>query len=356
MSDELQRLRGEIDRLDEEVLQRLNERAQLAHRIGQLKQGAAVYRPEREAQVLRRIAELNKGPLDAQVVTRIFREVMSACLALEQPLKIAYFGPAGTFTESAARKHFGSAPDFFPLSTIDDVFRLVEAGNADYGVVPVENSTEGVVGRTLDLLLATPLKICGESSLRIHQHLLSKASDLGGVKRLFSHTQSLAQCHEWLNRNVPQLTRVPVASNAEGARLAAQDQESCAIAGEAAAELYGLNSLAANIEDDPNNTTRFLVLGRQDVGPSGQDKTSLVCSARNRPGAVYELLSPLTEHGVSMTKFESRPSRTGMWEYVFYIDVEGHQKDPAVANALEGLRNKAAFVKILGSYPRAISV
>lgn len=356
MSDELQHLRGEIDRLDEEVLQRLNERAQLAHRIGQLKQGAAVYRPEREAQVLRRIAQLNKGPLDTQVVTRIFREVMSACLALEQPLKIAYFGPAGTFTESAARKHFGSAPDFFPLGTIDDVFRLVEAGNADYGVVPVENSTEGVVGRTLDLLLATPLKICGESSLRIHQHLLSKASDLGGVKRLFSHTQSLAQCHEWLNRNVPQLTRVPVASNAEGARLAALDEESCAIAGEAAAELYGLNSLAANIEDDPNNTTRFLVLGRQDVGPSGQDKTSLVCSARNRPGAVYELLSPLTEHGVSMTKFESRPSRTGMWEYVFYIDVEGHQKDPAVADALEGLRNKAAFVKVLGSYPRAISV
>ncbi len=354
--DELQRLRKEIDQLDEEVLQRLNERARLAHRIGALKQGAAVYRPEREAQVLRRIADLNQGPLEDAVVTRIFREVMSACLALEQPLKIAYFGPAGTFTETAARKQFGSAPDFFPLNTIDEVFRTVEAGNADYGVVPVENSTEGAVGRTLDLLLATPLKICGESNLRIHQNLLSKASDVAQVKRLYSHTQSLGQCHEWLNRNLPQLPRVPVASNAEGARLAAEDAESCCIAGEAAAELYGLNFLARNIEDDPNNTTRFLVLGRQDVGPSGEDKTSLVCSAQNRPGAVHSLLAPLAECGVSMTKFESRPSRTGMWEYVFYIDVEGHQADPAVARALEGLRAKAAFVKVLGSYPRALKI
>lgn len=352
MSDELLNLRNRIDHLDEEILARLSERARCAQRVGEIKQGN-IYRPEREAQVLRRLADINPGPLPAAAVQRIFREVMSACLALEQPLKVAYLGPAGTFSESASRKHFGSAPNFLPMPSIDDVFRAVESGNADYGVVPVENSTEGAVGGTLDLLLANPLKVCGEVKLRIHQHLLSRAEGIGGAKRLYSHAQSLAQCHEWLNRNLASLPRVPVASNAEAARLAAEDPESCAIAGEAAAELYGLNKLASNIEDDPNNSTRFLVIAGHESGPSGKDKTSLVCSASNRPGAMYALLEPLARHGVDMTKLQSRPARGGLWEYVFYVDIEGHQSDAPVAAALKELSDRAAFVKVLGSYPVA---
>lgn len=353
MSDELLNLRNDIDRLDEEILARLAERARNAQRIGVIKQGN-LYRPEREAQVLRRLADANPGPLPDVAVQRIFREIMSACLALEKPLKVAYLGPAGTFSESASRKHFGSAPNFVPMAAIDDVFRAVEAGNADYGVVPVENSTEGAVGGTLDLLLANPVRICGEVKLRIHQHLLSRADGIGAAKRLYSHAQSLAQCHEWLNRNLANLPRVPVASNAEAARLAAEDAESCAIAGEAAAELYDLKVLAANIEDDPNNTTRFLVIGRHDSEVSGRDKTSLVFSAPNRPGAMHTLLEPLARHGVDMTKLQSRPARGGLWEYVFYVDFLGHQHDPEVAAALAELNEKAAFVKVLGSYPIAV--
>lgn len=355
MSEDLQRLRAEIDRLDEEVLQRLSRRAEIAHEIGRVKGGAVVYRPEREAQVLRRITGLNQGPLTDGTVWHIFREIMSACLALEQPLRIAYFGPEGTFTEGAAKKHFGSAPNFTAMSTIDEVFRAVEAGHADYGVVPVENSTEGAVGRTLDLLLQMPIRICGEVMLRIHQHLLSKAEKLEDVRRLYSHSQSLAQCHEWLNRHLPNLPRVPVASNAEAARMAAEDAESCAIAGEAAAARYGLNRLAHDIEDDPNNTTRFLVVGMHDAGPSGRDKTSIVCASQNKAGAMYALLEPLARHDVSMSKFESRPSRTGLWEYVFYVDVEGHQSEERVAKAFAELRERAAFVKVLGSYPSAVA-
>ncbi|MCC4115243.1 prephenate dehydratase [Aromatoleum toluclasticum] len=352
MSDELKNLRNTIDRLDEEILARLAERARSAQRIGEIKQGN-LYRPEREAQVLRRLAAANPGPLPDEAVQRIFREIMSACLTLEHPTKVAYLGPAGTFSESAARKHFGGAAALMPTAAIDDVFRAVEAGNADYGVVPVENSTEGAVGGVLDLLLANPLKICGEVNLRIHQHLLSKADGIGAAKRLYSHAQSLAQCHEWLNRNLAHLSRVPVASNAEAARMASEDPESCAIAGEAAAELYGLNVLAANIEDDPNNTTRFVVIGDHDAGPSGCDKTSLVCSASNRPGAMHALLEPLARHGVDMTKLQSRPARGGLWEYVFYVDIDGHREDAGVAAALRELNERAAFVKVLGSYPVA---
>ena len=349
---ELLKLRNEIDAIDDELLAKFAHRAQLAQRIGEIKQGN-VYRPEREAQVLRRLGDANPGPLPSAAIQRVFRELMSACLALEQPLKVAYLGPAGTFSESAARKHFGGGPTLTPMVAIDDVFRSVEAGTVDYGVVPVENSTEGAVGRTLDLLLLNPLKICGEVKLRIHQHLLSKADGFGTARRVYSHAQSLAQCQEWLNRNLPSLPRVPVASNAEAARLAAADPESVAIAGEAAGELYGLNILAANIEDDPNNTTRFLIICQHDAGPSGKDKTSLVCSAPNRSGAMHKLLQPLGEHGVSMTKLQSRPARSGLWEYVFYIDFEGHQTDPEVAAALAALNEYASFVKVLGSYPVA---
>jgi chorismate mutase/prephenate dehydratase len=355
--NELIGLRDRIDAVDNEVLRLLSERARFAHRIGEIKHGN-IYRPEREAQVLRRIAETNPGPLPEGAVRTIFREIMSACLALEQPLKIAYFGPAGTFTESAAKQHFGSAPSFTPCLTIDDVFRAVESGNADYGVVPVENSTEGAVGRTLDLLMTSPLMICGEASLRIHQNLMSKSASVERLQKLYSHAQSLAQCHEWLNRNLPHVPRVPVASNAEAARMAALEPDSCAIAGEAAAKLYELNILAANIEDDPNNTTRFLVLAQHDSGPSGADKTSFVCSAQNKPGAVHDLLTPLKTHGVSMSKFESRPARGfggSKWAYVFFIDVDGHRQDPVVARALDDLRGQVGFLKELGSYPKAPS-
>jgi chorismate mutase/prephenate dehydratase len=353
--EELGKLREGIDALDGEVLRLLSERAKLAQRVGEIKHGN-IYRPEREAQVLRRIAELNPGPLPEAAVRTIFREVMSACLALEQPLKIAYFGPAGTFTESAAKKHFGSAPTFTAFLTIDDVFRAVESGQVDYGVVPIENSTEGSVGRTLDQMLTSPLMICGEVNLRIHQNLMTRAASLDGVKKLYSHAQSLAQCHEWLSRNQPNLARVPVASNAEAARMAAQDPEACAIAGEAAARLYELNILAENIEDDPNNTTRFVVLAGHDSGPSGRDKTSFVCSAQNKPGAVHDLLTPLKGHGVSMSRFESRPARglgNSRWEYVFFIDVEGHRSEAKLQAALDDLRGCVGFLKELGSYPRA---
>jgi chorismate mutase/prephenate dehydratase len=356
LTEELARLRDGIDGIDAELLRLINERAKLAGRIGTIKHGN-IYRPEREAQVLRRFAEQNPGPLPAAAVQRIAREIMSACLALEQPLSVAYLGPAGTYTEAAARKHFGGAPTLVPGAAIDDVFRAVESGNAHYGVVPIENSTEGAIGRSLDLLLSSSLNICGEVTLPIHHNLMSRSAGLAEVKRVYSHAQSLAQCHEWLNRNLPDVPRVAVSSNAEAARLAAGESGAAAVAGEAAATLYELPILAASIEDDPNNTTRFVVLGEHDANPSGIDRTSLVCSAQNRPGAIHHLLAPFAEHAVSMTRLESRPAKGfggSRWEYVFYIDVEGHRSDTPVAAALEELRRRAGFVKELGSYPRAV--
>jgi chorismate mutase/prephenate dehydratase len=353
MSENLQHLRDQIDALDASILQLINQRAAHAQAIGRLKNGS-VYRPEREAQVLRRIQALNPGPLADEVAARLFREIMSACLALEKPLAVAFLGPLGTFSQSAAIKQFGHAAAMHPSASIDDVFRDVAAGSADYGVVPVENSTEGAINRTLDLLQGTPLKVCGEVDLRIHHHLLRKVAGTAGVKVLYSHSQSLAQCHEWLNRVLPDVPRVSVASNAEAARLAAADDAALAIAGEIAAEIYGLTRLHDNIEDEPDNTTRFLVISQHDAPPSGRDKTSLLMSAHNRPGAVVELLQPLAQHGVSMTKFESRPARSGLWEYVFFVDLEGHRDDAPVAAALAALHDKAAFLKILGSYPVSV--
>jgi chorismate mutase/prephenate dehydratase len=355
-SQELGRLRDGIDAIDGDLLRLINERAKLARRIGEIKQGN-IYRPEREAQVLRRVAERNPGPLSAAAAQRIVREVMSACLALEQPLTIAYLGPAGTYSESAARKHFGGSPTLLPCPAIDDVFRVIESGNAHYGVVPIENSTEGAIGRSLDLLMSSPLQICGEINLPIHHNLMTRCAALADVTRVYSHAQSLAQCHEWLNRNLPLVPRVPVASNAEAARLAAGEAGAAAVAGDAAAELYALPILAASIEDDPNNTTRFVIVAEHDAGISGSDRTSLVCSAQNRPGAVYQLLAPFADNGVSMSRLESRPARGfggSRWEYVFYIDIEGHRSEPAVARALEELRHRAGFVKELGSYPKAV--
>lgn len=357
--DKLKQHRDAIDGIDDQILNLVNQRAGHAKAIGALKGGKLIYRPEREAQVLRRVKESNPGPLSGEAVARLFREIMSACLALEKPLAVAYLGPQGTFSQAAALKAFGHAAQTQACCSIDEVFRQVEAGSMDYGVVPVENSTGGAVGTTLDLLLNTALKICGEVDLRVHQHLLKKTGGLENIQVVYSHPQSLAQCHEWLNKNLPNAKRVNTASNAEAARLAAEDSiESggaiAAIAGDAAAEAYQLNTVAANIEDQPNNTTRFLVVGAHDAAPSGKDKTSLVVSAKNRPGAMFELLAPLADNQVSMCKLESRPSRTGLWEYMFFVDIEGHREDEKVAKALAQLAERAAFLKILGSYPVAV--
>lgn len=345
--------REAIDGLDREILARLNERATHAKAIGALKAGggAAAYRPDREAQVLARLCDTNAGPLSDAAIIGIFRQVMSACLALEQKLRIAYLGPAGTFSHAAVGKHFGGFVDALPYATIDEIFRAGEAGQADYAVVPVENSTEGAVGRTLDLMYATELSICGEIKLRVQQNLLSNARGIGAITKVYSHTQSLAQCALWLARNLPAAARIAVSSNAEAARLAAGEEGAAAIAGEIAASIYGLGILAAHIEDEPNNTTRFWVLGRQAVRPSGIDETSIVMSAANRPGAMHALLEPFARHGVSMTRIESRPARTGLWEYLFFVDVLGHRDDAAVAAALAELALKAPFLKLLGSYP-----
>ncbi|WP_035384359.1 prephenate dehydratase [Ferriphaselus sp. R-1] len=354
MSDEaLKQFRTQIDRIDDELLRLFNQRATLAQQIGHAKQGGAVLRPEREAQVLQRMVDSNNGPLPAQSVTTLFTEVMSHCRALEEPLAVAYLGPTGSFSEAATYKRFGHGGRNVPCGTIDEVFRKVESGEARYGVVPVENSTEGAVGRTLDLLLQSTLKLCGEIPLQVHQCLMS-TSPRNAIRRVYSHPQSLGQCQGWLNANLPNVERIAVASNSEAARMAGQEVGSAAIAGRQAAELFGLTLLDENIEDDPRNTTRFLVIGDQEVAPSGRDKTSLVLSAPNRPGAVHQLLTPLATHGVSMTKLESRPARSGLWEYVFFVDIDGHQQDAKVAAALAELRQVASFVKILGSYPVAV--
>jgi chorismate mutase / prephenate dehydratase len=354
MSDVLKKLRDQIDIIDEKLLALANERAQLAREIGSLKGSGPIYRPEREAQVLRRLLQHNTGPLSDEAVTAIFRGVMSNCRTLEKELSVAFLGPLGTFSEEAANKQFGGLSAPVPCSSIDEVFRMVESKKADYGVVPVENSTEGAIGRTLDLLMQTSLQVCGEVELAIHHCLLGKTEKIKGLKRVYSHSQSLAQCHEWLNSNLPSVERIGTGSNSQAAELAASDRGSVAIASERAAEIYGLKVLEENIEDDPKNTTRFLVISTHDVAPSGKDKTSLVLAARNTPGAVVELLTPLAKHQVSMTKFESRPSKIGMWEYVFFVDIEGHHQDVAVVKALAELQLKASLFKVLGSYPVAV--
>jgi len=350
----LAQLRAEIDALDVQILQNLNARASLARQVGSLKVGQA-YRPEREAEVLLRIKQNNRGPLPDEVVARLFREIMSACLALERPITVAYLGPQGTFSELAAKKHFGEGAELKPQGSIDEVYRNVESNACDFGVIPVENSTEGAVGRSLDLMPQTALRVCGEVLVRIHHHLMaSVALPFDSVLKVFSHGQSLAQCHEWLNTNLPKAERIAVASNAEAARRASLEPFTAAVAGEMAATHYGLTLLASNIEDEPNNTTRFLVLGTYEPKTTGRDKTSLVLSAANRSGAVYEMLTPFANRGVSMSKFESRPSKVALWDYLFFVDIEGHVDDANVTEALIELRKIAGYVKVLGSYPAAV--
>lgn len=353
MSEQLISLRTQIDSIDGQVLRLLNERARLAQSIGHLKNGI-VYKPEREAQVVRRMQAENTGPLPAESISVLYKEIMSACRALEQPLNIAYLGPTGTFSEAAAIKHFGHATQGLACASIDEVFRAVERGEANYGVAPVENSTEGAVNRTLDLLLDSPLKICGEVMLRVRQHLMRKGEGLDGIEVVYSHDQSLGQCHEWLNHNLRAVRTIRVTSNGEAARMAADNPDAAAIAGELAAERYGLTIVARDVEDEANNTTRFLVLGREETAPSGRDKTSLVLSVRNRPGALLDLLRPFAEHGVGLSKLESRPARSGAWEYVFYVDIEGHVADPAIQAALAAAGEHCSFLKVIGAYPVAV--
>ncbi len=350
-------LRTKIDKLDENIQALIGARAACAQEIAALKARAGdanFYRPEREVDVLRRVIARNSGPLGSEDMARLFREIMSACLALEMPMQIAFLGPEGTFTQAAALKHFGRSVRSVPLNGIDDVFREVESGAAHFGVVPIENSTEGVINHTLDMFVTSPLRICGEVELRIHHHLLGRAKTLKKPKRVLSHPQSLAQCREWLEAKLPDVERVPVASNAEAARLAAKDSSVVAIAGGSAAEIYKLNVLASNIEDEPDNTTRFLVIGRLDPLPSGDDKTSLLVSGRNRAGSLMSLLAPLARHRINMTRIESRPARRGLWEYVFFVDIDGHMHDPKLRKAIAELEKEASFLKWLGSYPRAV--
>ncbi|CDG84702.1 prephenate dehydratase [Janthinobacterium agaricidamnosum] len=356
MTDKLKPLREEIDAIDAQILDLLNRRALVAQQVGHVKAEtrAPVFRPEREAQVLRGVAERNPGPMGNREVQTIFREIMSSCRALEKRVTVAYLGPVGTFSEQAVYQQFGSAVDGLPCVSIDEVFRATEAGTADFGVVPVENSSEGAVNRTLDLMLQTSLIISGEISIPIYHSLMSKSGNMDGITVICAHSQALAQCQAWLNQHYPQIERRAVASNAEGARIASDDPTTAAIASEMAGEQYKLGVIKGHIQDDPHNRTRFAVVGTLATAPSGQDQTSLVLAVPNKAGAVYQLLAPLARHGVSMTRFESRPARIGTWEYYFYVDIEGHVHNPAVAQALLELKDNAAFFKVLGSYPLSL--
>ena len=350
-------LRTQIDAVDRELLALLNRRAALAQEVGDVKkkEGSVAFRPEREAQVIDGLKTANPGPLKSESVAPIWREIMSACRALETPTRVAYLGPAGTFSEQAALGFFGSSIVRVPCASIDEVFRTTTAGAADFGVVPVENSTEGVVARTLDLFLTEPLFIIGETSLFVRQNLLRKENSLQGIQAVCAHPQSLAQCHGWLSYHLPNVERRPVASNAEGARLASLDPSVAALASERAASEFGLHVIAPAVQDDPHNRTRFAIVTHPERHPqphaSGHDCTSLVVSVTNRPGAVHDMLVPLKANGVSMSRFESRPARSGQWEYYFYIDVQGHPDQPEVASALKELRSVCAFFKVLGTYP-----
>ena len=356
MTDKLKPLREQIDAIDVQILDLLSRRARVAQEVGHVKAetSAPVFRPEREAQVLRGLAERNPGPLANADVQTIFREVMSACRALEKRVTVAYLGPIGTYSEQAVYQQFGTAVDALPCASIDEVFRAAEAGSADFGMVPVENSSEGAINRSLDLLLQTSLSISGEVSIPVHHSLMTKTGSMDGVDVICAHSQALAQCQVWLNLHYPTIERRACASNGEAARMAGLDPTVAAIASDVAGQQYQLGVVQAHIQDDPHNRTRFVVVGQLQTAASGADQTSLVLAVPNKAGAVVQLLAPLAKNGVSMTRFESRPARMGSWEYYFYVDIEGHAHDPAVAQALLELKDKAAFFKVLGSYPLSL--
>jgi len=355
---DLSAARERIDGIDRQIQALIAERAGWAQRVGKakgpLKAAVDYYRPEREAQVLRQVLDRNDGPLSDEVLLRVFREIMSACLAQQEPLKIGYLGPEGTFSQQAALKHFGHSARGLPLSSIEEVFEEVEAGHADFGVVPVENSGQGTIQSTLDMFLTSSLRICGEVELHVHQYLLNRTGRLEDIERVYSHPMSLAQCKAWLRANLPKAEKFPAASNAEAARRTRNSDDAAAIAGESAGHVYGLKVVAGPIEDRADNTTRFLVLGRELFNASGHDRTSLLVFVRDQPGALYAVLSPFARHGISMNRIESRPSHQGRWQYAFFIDVAGHVDDEPMKRALSELGDYAADVRVLGSYPVAL--
>ena len=356
MTDKLKPLREQIDAIDAQMLDLLNQRARVAQAVGHVKAEtlAPVFRPEREAQVLRGVAERNPGPMASSDVQTIFREIMSACRALERRVTVAYLGPVGTFSEQAVYQQFGSAVDGLPCASIEEVFRAAEAGSADFGVIPMENSSEGAINRNLDLLLQTTLNISGEVTIQVRHNLMTKSGTMEGVSVICAHEQALAQCRLWLNQHYPALERRAVSSNAEAARMASEDPALAAIAGQLAGQRYALGVVQAHIQDDPHNRTRFAVIGHLHTTPSGLDQTSLVLAVPNKAGALYQMLAPLAANGVSMTRFVSRPARMGTWDYYFYVDIEGHAQDPAVARTLAELKDNAVFFKVLGSYPLSL--
>ena len=351
--------RQRIDGIDRQIQELIAERAGWAHQVGKakgpLKAAVDYYRPERESQVLRMVIDRNHGPLADEVLVRVFREIMSACLAQQEPLKVGYLGPEGTFSEQAMGKHFGHSAHGLPLASIEEVFQEVEVGHADFGVVPVENSGQGTIQVTLDMFLTSNLKICGEVELRVRQYLLSRSGHIEDIERVYSHPQSFAQTKSWLRANLPKAEKIAVSSNAEAARRARNADDAAAIAGEAAGHVYGLKKVVVSpIEDRDDNTTRFLVLGRQIFPSSGHDRTSVLVSIKDQPGALFNVLSPFARHGVSMSRIESRPSHHAKWEYAFFIDLAGHIEDEPMKKALAELKAHAAQIKILGSYPVAV--
>lgn len=349
----MQKLRWQIDKTDEKLVQLLEERAQTAKEIGQAKGGGAVYLPAREAQVLKRVQKLNQGPLTGPAITGIFREIIASCRNLERLLRVAYLGPEGSYSEEAAVQFAGQTSDFFPRPTVDDALATVCKNEADIAVLPVENSTEGAVSRTLDLLLGSNLVIAGEVLLPVAHQLLSKQKDPSKISQVLAHPQALAQCRQWLTEHLPGAKQITMSSNAEAARRASEYPSLAAIAGKRASKIYKLPAIAANIEDATNNVTRFLVLSTQETPPTGDDKTSLVCSVPNRAGSLFKLIGIFAKKDINMTKLESRPAKSALWDYVFYIDIDGHQDDEHIAESLRLAREHAAMVKVLGSYPRA---
>lgn len=354
----LAELRTQIDTIDQQVLLLINQRASLAEEVARTKiasgEESCFYRPDREALVLRRIKDLNPGPLSDDTAARFFRELMSACLALEKPLQVAFLGPEGTFTQQATFKHFGHAVRTEPVTAIEDIFQSVEDGHCQFGVVPIENSTEGVITHTLDRFVISPLKICGEVEIRIEHNLMANVAELTEITEIFSHKQSLAQCRKWLDKKLPGIRCTEVSSNAEAARIAASRRGAAAIAGLIAADIYNIPVLQQGIEDEEDNTTRFVIVGKLDTTSTGSDKTSLLISTKNHAGALYSILEPFAKYDISMSKIESRPSRQGLWDYFFFVDVNGHQTDKNIALALAELESNATTIKILGSYPKAI--
>ncbi len=358
---DLSSIRQQIDDVDQKIQALISDRARLAQQVGVSKGSDATavdfYRPEREAEVLRAVLDRNDGPLRDEEVLRLFREIMSACLAQQEPLKIGFLGPEGTFTQTAVFKHFGHSVRALPFGTIDEVFQEVESGAADFGVVPIENSTEGTVNNTLDMFLTSPLKIGGEIELRIEQHLLGQLASLDKIERVCAHEQALAQCRGWLREYLPDVELIGVSSNAVGARRARDEDGTAAIGGEAAAEVYGLKTMVNNIEDRDDNATRFLVIGRKLLTSSGDDKTTILVSTGDTAGGagvLHSLLQPFSKHAVNITRIESRPSRRKNWDYVFFLDLDGHAEEEPLSLALADLKKISSLFRVLGAYPKLV--